>query len=59
MFPQRGKDEWSDWGFTNAVYLHLTKGDHFITLALEDWNENMNEEVNQAMIDQLRLIRYR
>jgi hypothetical protein len=57
VFPQRGKDEWSDWGFSNTLQLELTKGSHELTLSFEDWNENMNGEVNQAMLDQLRIIR--
>jgi hypothetical protein len=57
VFPQRGKGEWSDWGFSNPVKLKLTKGKHALTLQLKDANENMNGEINQAMIDYLRLIK--
>jgi len=57
VLPQRGKDVWSDWGFTNAVKLHLTKGTHTVIIAFEPANENMNGDVNEAMIDYLRLIR--
>ena len=57
VFPQRGKEEWSDWGFSNVNLVKLTKGAHEFQLSLEDWNENMNGEINQAMLDYLRLIR--
>ena len=57
VFPQRGKDEWSDWGYSNTKKLELTKGSHELTLSFESWNENMNGEVNQAMLDHLRVIR--
>jgi hypothetical protein len=57
VFPQRGKEEWSDWGFSNTIQLQLGKGSHVLSLSLEDWNENMNGEINQAMLDQLRVIR--
>jgi hypothetical protein len=57
VFPQRGKDEWSDWGYSNTLQLELIKGSHELTLSFEDWNENMNGEINQAMLDQLRVIR--
>jgi len=57
VFPQRGKDEWSNWGFSNTLQLRLTKGSHELSLSFEDWNENMNGEINQAMLDQLRVIR--
>jgi len=56
VFPQRGKEEWSDWGFSNTIRLELSKGSHELSLSLEDWNENMNGEINQAMLDQLRVI---
>lgn len=57
VFPQRGKEEWSDWGFSNVNTVKLTKGKHEFQLLLENWNENMNGEINQAMLDYLRLIR--
>ncbi|WP_205500090.1 alpha-L-rhamnosidase-related protein [Rufibacter psychrotolerans] len=57
VFPQRGANEWSDWGFTNAVPVQLEQGQHELTLALEPANENMNGEVNRALLDYLRLIR--
>ncbi|CAM4283968.1 alpha-L-rhamnosidase [Pedobacter westerhofensis] len=57
VFPQRGKDEWSDWGFSNTIQQKLTRGSHELSLSFEDWNENMNGEINQAMLDQLRVIR--
>ena len=55
VFPQRGKDEWSNWGFSNALKVYLTKGEHIISISLEDANENMNGEINQAMIDFARI----
>ena len=57
VFPQRGKGEWSDWGFSNAIKAKLTKGEHTITLEFKDTNNNMNGDINQAMIDYLRLIK--
>jgi hypothetical protein len=57
VFPQRGAGEWSDWGFSNTLKLELSKGSHQLNLSLALWNENMDGEVNQAMLDQLRVIR--
>jgi hypothetical protein len=57
VLPQRGNDEWSNWGFTNSVQLFLEKGTHVISLNYEPWNENMNEFVNQAMLDFLRVVK--
>ena len=58
VFPQRGKEEWSNWGYTNGIKVHLTAGKHLLRLRYADANGNMNEEINQAMIDQFRLIRF-
>jgi hypothetical protein len=56
VFPQRGKDEWSNWGWSNSLKIHLSKGVHQFSISLESWNENMNGAVNQAMLDCARLI---
>jgi hypothetical protein len=55
VFPQRGKEEWSNWGFSNALKVPLKKGKHIIAISMETANENMNGEINQAMIDYARL----
>jgi hypothetical protein len=57
VFPQRGKGEWSNWGFSNSLKIQLTKGAHVISITLQDANENMNGDTNQAMIDYLRIQR--
>jgi hypothetical protein len=57
ILPQRGTNEWSNWGLTNAVQLFLNAGSQQITLSLEDYNDNMNGEINQAMLDKVRLIK--
>ncbi|GAB2963014.1 hypothetical protein GCM10027048_34740 [Hymenobacter coalescens] len=59
VLPQRGVDEWSDWGYTNPVLVTLSPGTYTFTLSLEPANENMHGEVNQAMLDELRLTRVR
>lgn len=57
VFPQRGKGEWSNWGYSNGIKMRLSKGRHNLALQFKPANENMNGEVNQAVIDYLRLIR--
>jgi hypothetical protein len=59
VLPQRGVDEWSNWGFSNAVLVQLDKGTHQLTLAYEPANTNMNGDVNQAMLDYLRVQKIR
>ena len=57
VFPQRGSGEWSNWGFSNAVQVQLKSGNHNLKLEFMPENENMNIEVNQAMLDYVRLIK--
>lgn len=56
VLPQRGKNEWSNWGYSNAIRVKLDKGRHQVELRLEDFDENMNGGINQAMVDCLRVI---
>jgi hypothetical protein len=56
VFPQRGKEEWSNWGYTNLIKVYLRAGKHQLSICFSDANENMNETVNQAMIDHIRLV---
>jgi hypothetical protein len=55
VFPQRGNEEWSNWGFSNPVLVTLEKGSQQISLSLDPANENMNIEINQAMLDYIRI----
>jgi hypothetical protein len=55
VLPQRGANEWSDWGLSNSRKIKLVKGKNELELVLEDWNNNMNVDVNRAMIDYIRL----
>jgi len=57
ILPQRGVKEWSNWGYTNSVLVSFQKGKHVISLVLEDYNDNMNGEINQALLDNMRIIR--
>lgn len=57
VLPQRGTNEWSDWGLSNSYKVNLVKGKNELELILEEWNNNMNVDVNRAMIDAIRLYR--
>lgn len=57
VFPQRGVGNWSDWGHTNTLQVHLTPGRHIITLLYRPENENMNFSTNHAIVDRLLLRR--
>ena len=57
VFPQRGTGEWSDWGWSNSYKVAMKKGSNTLRLVLEEWNTNMNVDVNRAMIDCIRIIK--
>ncbi|MEJ2006328.1 MAG: glycogen debranching protein [Cyclobacteriaceae bacterium] len=57
VMPQRGTDEWSDWGNTNSFVVKLNEGPNRLSLKYDDWNVNMDGEINKAMLDQARLIK--
>lgn len=57
VFPQRGTNEWSDWGWSNPSKIKLKKGKNIISLSFELWNQNMNVETNRTMLDQMRIIK--
>lgn len=57
VFPQRGTDEWSDWGWSNAQLVNLKAGKNTLQLTFEPWNINMNVDVNKAMLDYLRVVK--
>lgn len=57
VFPQRGTENWEEWGISNPVQLSLNEGKHKFSLSLEEYNQNMNIEINEAMLDQVRVVR--
>ncbi len=59
VMPHRGVGNWNDWGYTNTVEARLTPGRHTITIQFLPENENMNFQVNHALIDQVTLRRLR
>ncbi len=57
IFPQRGGDEWSDWGMSNPLTVHLKKGQNRLELRLEEYNNNMNVNINGFLLDNVRVSR--
>lgn len=57
VFPQRGNQEWSNWGFSNRIEVYLKKGKHQLEIRLDPENENMNGAINQALIDYMEVNR--
>ena len=58
IFPQRGEDEWSMWGYTNTIDVYLEEGTHTFTVTYKRKNKNMSKNINNALLDKIRLIRY-
>ncbi len=57
VLPQRGKNEWSDWGYTNPVVVMLKKGKANLAMSYDPANRNMNGETNEALVDFVRLVK--
>ncbi len=57
VFPQRGKDEWSDWGYTYPEWIGLKDGENILTIRYEDFNRNMDGEINEFLLDRITLER--
>ncbi|MDB4286203.1 glycogen debranching protein [bacterium] len=56
VFPQLGDREWSKWYYSNSTKTHLEKGRHVIRLRYMAVNQNMNKDINEALIDHIRLL---
>ena len=57
VFPQRGKNNWNDYGYTNSFTVDLKRGNNFFKISYEDFNKNMNEKIDKIRIDKIRLLR--
>jgi len=57
VFPQRGKDEWSDWGYTFPEPVELRNGENILVIKYEEFNRNMDGQVNEFLLDQVLLER--
>ncbi len=57
VMPQRGTDEWSNWGFSNSRQVRLNAGKNNLKLTFEPYNQNMDGEINNALIDYARVLK--
>lgn len=55
ILPQRGNQLWTDWGYSNSIIINLSAGRHTFTLVFTKSDNNMNGEINFALLDCLRL----
>ncbi|MCC8037130.1 MAG: hypothetical protein LIP02_03205 [Bacteroidales bacterium] len=57
VMPQRGLGEWLSTGYSNMLRAHLQGGDNTLEIIYNPWDENMNADVNTALIDFIRIIK--
>jgi hypothetical protein len=57
VMPHRGADLWIDWGYSSSLVVSLSAGTHTLAVAYTPVDRNMNEAVNHALLDHVRLTR--
>ena len=57
VFPQLGQDNWEVQGWSNLSKVSLTPGKHEVVLEFRKENENMNIDINEAVLYTLRVVR--
>ena len=57
VFPQRGMNNWTSYGWTNSTRLYLKKGMHVFKLHYLDSNINMNIDKDNSHVKTVRLSR--
>lgn len=55
VLPQRGDGDWQNWGYSNSINAEMTSGKHKLVLYFDGHNNNMNGNVNSALLDSFRL----
>jgi len=56
VMPQRGVNNWEDWGMSNGVRVRLEPGQHTVRLEYRPEDENMNIKVNSALVDRFEVV---
>lgn len=57
IMPQRGEQEYENWGWSALVKTTLSKGKHILSIRYTEDDINMNETVNDALLDKIRIIK--
>ncbi len=55
VMPQRGEENWQDWGYSSAIHATLSKGRHDISIRFDKYDDNMNGSINKALLDAVRV----
>ena len=56
VMPQRGRNNWDEYGWSNSIKVNLTQGKHILTIDFRPENENMNIATNHAIISGIKLV---
>lgn len=54
VMPQRGENNWKEWGLSNSIVIKLTEGEHVAGLLFTPSDNNMNAEHNSAFVKEIR-----
>ena len=57
VFPQRGYDAWTSYGWSSSVKVYLNKGTHQVSLRYLEKNINISIDIDKASVKSLRLTR--
>lgn len=57
VFPQRGYDAWTSYGWSSSVKVYLKKGTHQVSLRYLEKNINISIDIDKAYVKSLRLTR--
>lgn len=57
VMPQRGTNAWDDWGYSSPVHVRFRPGRHSMRIRYTPEDRNMSGEINDALLDHVRLTR--
>ena len=55
VMPHRGENSWNIFDYSNPLQIYLLKGKHTFSITFRNSDNNMNEEVNSALLDCARI----
>ena len=50
VMPQRGEENWNEFGWSNTIEVYFEKGDNLISVKFDPFNNNMNLDINKALL---------
>lgn len=56
VMPQRGEDNWNEFGWSNVITVDLNKGKNKLKLKYNDFDQNMNGEINNALLKSVKIV---